>query len=147
MLSEKCKNARECRVCVNKHTWTERDSGIGSHYKWYVPAWVLSCFSRVQLFGTPWTADCQALLSMGFSSQENWSGLSSPPPEGSSQPRDQTHISWVSCNGRWILYHQRPLGCPMQSILKYKEIRTSRDLSFPKYFKNNLKTSSINFRW
>ena len=24
---------------------------------------------------------------------------------GSSQPRDWTHISWVSCIGRWILYH------------------------------------------
>ena len=25
--------------------------------------------------------------------------------KGSSQPRDQTHISWASCIGRWILYH------------------------------------------
>ena len=25
---------------------------------------------------------------------------------GSSQPRDQTHISCISCIGRWILYHQ-----------------------------------------
>ena len=24
---------------------------------------------------------------------------------GSSQPRDQTQVSWVSCFGRWILYH------------------------------------------
>ena len=24
---------------------------------------------------------------------------------GSSQPRDQTWVSWVSCIGRWILYH------------------------------------------
>jgi len=24
---------------------------------------------------------------------------------GSSQPRDQTHVSLVSCVGRWILYH------------------------------------------
>ena len=24
---------------------------------------------------------------------------------GSSWPRDQTHISWVSCIGRWVLYH------------------------------------------
>ena len=24
--------------------------------------------------------------------------------KGSSQPRDQTHISYVSCIGRWILY-------------------------------------------
>ena len=24
---------------------------------------------------------------------------------GSSQPRDESHVSWVSCFGRWILYH------------------------------------------
>ena len=40
---------------------------------------VLSCFSRVQLFVTLWTVACQAPLSMGFSRQEYWSGLSCPP--------------------------------------------------------------------
>ena len=29
---------------------------------------------------TLWTVDCQALLSMGFSREENWSGLPCPPP-------------------------------------------------------------------
>ena len=29
---------------------------------------------------TPWTAACQAPLSMGFSGQEHWSGLPFPPP-------------------------------------------------------------------
>ena len=41
---------------------------------------VLSHFSPVQLFVTPWTVACQAPLSMGFSRQEHWSGLPSPPP-------------------------------------------------------------------
>ena len=41
---------------------------------------VLSCFSRVQLFMNPWTAACQAPLSMGFSRQEYWSGLPFPTP-------------------------------------------------------------------
>ena len=36
---------------------------------------VLSCFSHVQLFETPWTVAHQAPLSMGFSKQEYWSGL------------------------------------------------------------------------
>ena len=31
-------------------------------------------------------------------------------PRGSSQPRDRTHVSCISCIGRWILYHQHPLG-------------------------------------
>ena len=36
--------------------------------------------SRVRLFATPWTVAYQALLSMGFSKQEYWSGLPFPSP-------------------------------------------------------------------
>ena len=36
--------------------------------------------SRVRLFAIPWTVARQAPLSMGFSKQEYWSGLSCPPP-------------------------------------------------------------------
>ena len=36
---------------------------------------MLSHFSCVQLFATLWTVALQALLSMGFSRQEHWSGL------------------------------------------------------------------------
>ena len=45
---------------------------------------VLSCFSRVRRFANPWTIAHQAPLSMGFSRQGYWSGLSCPPG-----PRDQ----------------------------------------------------------
>ena len=41
---------------------------------------VLSCFSHVQPFETPWTVACQAPLSMGFSRQQYWSGLRFPSP-------------------------------------------------------------------
>ena len=37
--------------------------------------------SRVRLLVTPWTAVCQAPLSMGFSRQECWSGVPLPSPE------------------------------------------------------------------
>ena len=40
---------------------------------------VLSHFSHVQLFATPWTVAHQAPPSMGFSRQEYWSGLPCPP--------------------------------------------------------------------
>ena len=40
----------------------------------------LNCFSCVPLFATPWIVARQAPLSMGFSRQENWSGLLRPPP-------------------------------------------------------------------
>ena len=35
-----------------------------------------------------------------------------PSSRGSSQPRDQTHISCISCTGRQVLYHQHHLGSP-----------------------------------
>ena len=43
-------------------------------------AWVLSCFSCVQLFVTLWTVAHQAPLSMGFPRQEYWSELPCPSP-------------------------------------------------------------------
>ena len=43
-------------------------------------ACVLSCFSHVRLFATPWTVAGQVPLSIGFSGKEYWSGLSCPPP-------------------------------------------------------------------
>ena len=66
---------------------------------------VLSCFSHVQLFVTLWTTACQVPLSMGFSRQENWSGLLCPPPGESSRPRDWIPVSYVFCIDRWLLYH------------------------------------------
>ena len=37
-----------------------------------------------------------------------------PPSRGYSQPRDQTHISYVSCSGTQVLYHHGHLGNPEQ---------------------------------
>ena len=42
--------------------------------------YLLSYFSRVQLFVTLWTVAHQASLSLGFSRQKYWSGLPCPPP-------------------------------------------------------------------
>ena len=41
---------------------------------------MLSHFSCVSLFVTPWAEACQAPPSMGFSWQEYWSGLPFPSP-------------------------------------------------------------------
>ena len=38
----------------------------------------------------------------------------------SSQPRDQTPVSHISCTGKWILYHQHHLGTPfIDSLLHF----------------------------
>jgi len=67
--------------------------------------WVLTQFSHVQLFVTPWTVACQAPLSMGILQARilEWVAMSSS--RGSFQPRGQTQ---VSCIGRWILPTEPP---------------------------------------
>ena len=62
-------------ICASKILFTIQLSALGVDLNA-----MLSHFSRVWLFVTPWTATCQASLSMGFSRQEYWSGLPYPPP-------------------------------------------------------------------
>ena len=45
----------------------------------HVPT-LLSYYSHIRLYVTPWTVACQAPLSMGILQQEYWSGLPCPPP-------------------------------------------------------------------
>ena len=80
--------------------WREEPGGLQSMHMC-----MLSRFSRVQLFVTPWTVARQASLSRGILQARilEWVAMSSS--RGSSQPRDQTHDSYVSSNGRWVLYH------------------------------------------
>ena len=40
-----------------------------------------------------------------------WVAVSSS--RGSSRPKDGTRVSCISCIGRWVLYHRRPLGSPL----------------------------------
>ena len=54
---------------------------------------VLSCFSPVWLFATPWMVAHQAPLSVGFSRHEYWSGLPFSYSRGSSWHRDWTCVS------------------------------------------------------
>ena len=54
---------------------------------------MLSHFSRVWLFATPWTVARQAPLSMGFSMKEYWRGLPCPTPGDLSNIRQrELHI-------------------------------------------------------
>ena len=50
---------------------------------------MLSCFSPVWPFATLWTVAHQALLSMGFSRQEYWSGFPCPLPGDLPDPGTQ----------------------------------------------------------
>ena len=69
--------------------------------------------SRVWLFDTPWTAACQAALSMGFSSQEYWSGLPFPSPGDHPDPEIEP---WSPTLQADCLSHQ---GSPRQSCVQF----------------------------
>ena len=69
---------------------------------------LLSC---VQLFVTPWTIHTvHGILKVRIL---EWVAV--PFSRGSSQPRDLTCVSSVSCIGRWVLYHEH-------NLLKSKDI-------------------------
>ena len=88
-------------------------TGIGHLY---VCACVLSYFSRVRLFATPWTVARQAPLSVGFSRQEHWRGLPFPAPgifpTQGSNPRLSHSLHW-----QWVLNHGRLPGTPFRLLL------------------------------
>ena len=64
--------------------------------------YVLSHFSHVQRFATLWIVALQAPWSMRFARILEW--IAMPASRGSSQPRDRTHLSYVSYIGRQVLY-------------------------------------------
>ena len=43
-------------------------------------------------------------------------GVAKPSSRGSSWPRDQTHITYISCTGRQVVYHRCHLGSPKKSM-------------------------------
>ena len=73
---------------------------------------VLSHFSCVWLRATLGAVACQAPLSLGYSRQEYWSGSHALLQGFLPDLGDQTIVFYVSCTGRWVLYHQCHLsGC------------------------------------
>ena len=79
---------------------------------------LLSRFSHVQLFETPWIVARQAPLSMGFSKQEYWSGLTFPPPGSLPNPGiEPVVLKSPSLEGRFFM---TSLGSLMKCLLPKK---------------------------
>ena len=86
-------------ICISMITNVSKTSWLHSH----MHVRVLSHFSHVWLFLTPWTVARQAPPPMKFFRQEYWSGLPWPPPadlDSGTEP-----VSCVCWIGRQVLYH------------------------------------------
>ena len=80
---------------------------------WFIP---VSRFGPVPLFATLWTVARQAPLSMGFSRQEYWSGLPCPAPGDLPDPGIELVSLMSTCISRQVLYCQRHLGSPKETL-------------------------------
>ena len=96
-----------------------------------LPACVLSHSSSVRLCDP---VDCSPPGSSvhGILQARILEWVAMPSSRGSSPPRDRTHVSYVSCIGRQVLYHQRHLGtCP--NLLKKKKNDKRGSAGSPQY--------------
>ena len=85
-------------------------------------------FGCIQLFWTLWTVAHQALLSMGFSRQEHWSGLPCPPPGDLSGPGTEP-MSPASPELQVDSLSTGPSGKTRESKCQSKKKKISLDLS------------------
>ena len=75
--------------------------------------------SPVWLFLTLCIIALQASLSMRLNWQEYWKGLLVPSSRRSSWPREGMWVSYISCIGRQVLYHQYHLRSHTQFFLTF----------------------------
>ena len=82
---------------------------------------MLSCCSRFQIFATPWIVAHQAPLSMGFSGQEYWRGLSFPPLGDLPNPgiKPLSPVSLALAGG---FFTTEPPGKPRSTLIRQGEL-------------------------
>ena len=84
-------------------------------WKCWLHACVLSHFGHLQLCLTPWTVAHHALLSIGFSRQEYWSGFPCPPPGHLPHPGIEP-VSLMSPALAGMLFTTRTTGKPLEML-------------------------------
>ena len=94
------------RILAQKQKWHQ--TSVGKRYVTHA--------KTLQLCPTLWPSGPQpARLPCPWDSPgKEWVPM--PSSRGSSWPKDWTHISYVSYNGRQVLYHLRHLGSPGQKM-------------------------------
>ena len=87
--------------------------------------------SHIWLFETPWTVACQAPLSMEFSTQEYWIGLSSPSPRDPPNPGIELGSPALQADS---LPSEPQWKLPCCSRLKKKQNKQKKNLVFSSCF-------------
>ena len=96
----------------------------------------------------------QAPLSLGFSRQEYWSGVSSPPPGDLLDPGIKPTSLYISCIGRWgFLNHWHHMGIPKSNYtptkmtLKRKKMGPTPSSRYPHETKDREMDLIQTWRW
>jgi len=94
-------------VATGLWSWFSQNAppSLSDRFPFLSPSSVLSHFSHVLLFATPWTVAYHAPLSMGILQTRILEWVAMRSSRGSSWPRNRTSISYVFCVGRGLLYH------------------------------------------
>ena len=86
---------------------------------------MLSRFSCVQFFATPWTVGYQGSLSMAFSRQEKWSGLPHPPPRNRSNSGIKPESLMSPALAQWVLLPLVSPGKPINGSVQFSSVTQS----------------------
>ena len=84
-----------------------------------------SCLTLV----TPWTVARQALLSMGFSKQEYWSGLPCPPPRDLPNPGIESSSPTLQADSLPAMLPGKPKNTGVGSLSFLQEIFLTQELN------------------
>ena len=91
-------------------------------WKWKVK---VKSLSRVQLLATPWTAAHQAPPSMGFSRQEDWSGVPWPSPIQEHRGSQSQEQCWICLIGPTITRVEKRYYCTHFTLKENWELSIS----------------------
>ena len=98
---------------------------------------LLSRFSRVRLFATPWTAAYQGPPSMGFSRQEYWSGLPLPTPVYVVTHHSVTEIQLFFISlGSLLVKFSLSLKLIIQCFIAHKALTSSQSICLCQVYTN-----------
>ena len=118
---------------VHKTFTTEWSVLISGRNSWTILNYIIyvqSHFSCVQLFAALWTVARKSPLSVGFSRQEYWTGLSCPPPGGLPDPGiEPVSLMSPTLGGRFFIISAAWKACIIYKLNRMKLLAFDKNYS------------------